>query len=85
MSPDEKLKLEYPCTWIYKIIGSDVIAMQKAVEEIISDRTCKISPSRSSRTAKYHCLNVELSIESESQRITLYETLKSHPAIKIVL
>jgi uncharacterized protein len=86
--PDDKKRkaqLEYPCAWIYKIIGPDVDEMRRAVAEIICDRACKISHSRSSETAKYHCLNVELSVESESHRTALYEALKAHRAIKMVL
>ena len=87
MPDDEKRKvqLEYPCPWVYKIIGSDVGEMKRAVAEIIRDRTYKVSPSRSSAEAKYHCLNVELSVESESHRTDLYEALKAHRAVKIVL
>jgi uncharacterized protein len=86
--PDDKKRkvhLEYPCPWIYKIIGPDIDEMQRAVAEIIRDRACKVSHSRSSETAKYHCLNVELSVESESHRTALYEALKAHRAVKLVL
>jgi putative lipoic acid-binding regulatory protein len=85
---DEKkqnLQLEYPCPWVYKIIGQDKDEMQSAVAEIIRECKYKISDSRSSETAKYHCLNVELTVESESQRTALYEALKSHPAVKMIL
>jgi putative lipoic acid-binding regulatory protein len=81
----QKLQLEYPCPWVYKVIGPDKDKMQSAVAEIIWDCKYKISHSRSSETAKYHCLNVELTIESESQRTALYEALKAHPAVKMVL
>jgi len=81
----QKLQLEYPCPWVYKIIGPDKDEMQGAVAKIIRDCKYKTSPSRSSETAKYHCLNVELTVESESQRTALYEALKAHPAVKMVL
>jgi len=87
MPDDEKRKvqLKYPCPWVYKIIGSDADEMRRAVSEIIRDRSFKVSLSRSSDKAKYHCLNVELSVESESHRTALYEALKAHRAIKLVL
>jgi len=81
----KKLQLTYPCVWIYKIIGTNREEMRSAVLEIIQDRTCSISLSRSSENAKYHCLNVEVTVESESHRQTIYESLKSHWAIKIIL
>ena len=87
MPDDEKRKvqLEYPCPWVYKIIGPDADEMQRAVAEIIRDRAYKVSHSRSSEKAKYHCLNVELSVESESHRTILHEALKAHQTIKLVL
>jgi putative lipoic acid-binding regulatory protein len=87
MPDDEKRKvqLEYPCPWVYKIIGPDADEMQRAIAEIIRDRAYKVSHSRSSEGAKYHCLNVELSVESESHRTTLFEALKAHRAVKLVL
>ena len=81
----QKLKLTYPCPWVYKIIGPNADEMRRAVAEIIRDRPCKISVSRSSSSEKYHCLNVELSVESESHRTALYEELKKNPAVKLVL
>jgi len=80
-----KLHLEYPCTWIYKIIGTDQDEMQSAVTEIIRDRPCKISFLRRSEKARYISLNVELTVESESHRMDLYHALKAHRAIKVVL
>jgi uncharacterized protein len=80
-----KLQLEYPCPWVYKIIGDDENEMRRAVAEIICDRAYKITHSRDSTTDKYHCLNIELSVESESHRTTIYEAMKVHRAVKIVL
>lgn len=82
---EKKLQLEYPCAWIYKMIGTDENEMRRAVDEIIQDRTCLITFSRSSRSNSYRCLNVEVMVESESHRQTLYESLKAHRAIKIIL
>lgn len=82
---EQKLHLEYPCLWIYKVIGMDQDAMKSAITEIIQDRPCRISLSRQSETAKYISLNVELTVESESHRTALYEALKEHRSIKLVL
>ena len=81
----DKLRLEYPCPWIYKIIGTDQDEMRRAVSEIVQDRPCKISFSHQSETARYISLNVELIVESEAHRIELYLALKAHRAIRLVL
>ncbi|HCS78013.1 MAG TPA: hypothetical protein DIW05_10150, partial [Syntrophaceae bacterium] len=39
----QNLRLEYPCSWIYKVIGADQDEMQSAVHDIIRDRPCRIS------------------------------------------
>jgi len=82
---EKKVQLSYPCRWVYKIIGPDADEMKRAVAEIIRDSEYELSLSRSSKTAKYHSLNVELSLDSEEQRLTLYDALKSHRAVKLVL
>lgn len=82
---EKKLELKYPCAWTYKIIGADPGEMKSAVGEIVQDRACSITHSRSSESAKYHCLNVETTVESESHRKMIYEALKAHKAIKMVL
>jgi putative lipoic acid-binding regulatory protein len=82
---ERNLQLKYPCDWIYKIIGADQNDMKSAVSEIIQDRTCSITLSRSSEKSKYHCLNVETTVDSESHRKIIYEALKAHKAIKMIL
>ncbi|HOE22632.1 MAG TPA: DUF493 domain-containing protein [Smithellaceae bacterium] len=81
----QKLRLDYPCSWTYKIIGRNPDDMQSAVHEVVRDRSCRVSLSRQSATAKYVCLHIELTVESESHRLDLYEKLKTHPAIDVIL
>lgn len=86
--PDDKetkVQVEYPCLWIYKIIGFDADEMKLAVAETIRDRSYKISLSHSSESGKYHSLNVELSVESESHRTAIYDAFRIHRAVKLVL
>jgi uncharacterized protein len=80
-----KTRIDYPCSWVYKVIGEDQQKVRQAIGEIIQERRCVISRSNSSNSGKYHCLNVELVVQTEEVRNGLYQTLKSHPAIKMVL
>jgi len=59
--------------------------MEKAIGEIIRGCRCTITPSHTSRTGKYHCLNVEMQVDDEEHRTGVYERLQGHPAIKVVL
>jgi hypothetical protein len=80
-----KAEIDYPCCWLYKVIGEDQQEIRQAIASIIEERRCVITLSNSSRSGKYHCLNVELVVQTEEVRNGLYQTLKSHPAIKMVL
>jgi len=80
-----KAQVEYPCQWLYKVIGFDQEKLHQALLEIISNSSSEISLSNSSRTGKYHCLNCEVTVQSEEERNSIYLALKAHPLVKIVL
>ena len=80
-----KIQIEYPCQWLFKVIGSDPEQLHSALLELITDPPCTISYSNSSSTGRYHCLNLETTVRSEEERNAIYMTLKAHPLVKIVL
>ena len=80
-----KVKLDYPCQWLYKVIGIEEEQLRKAIAEIIPDTPCEINLSKSSSSGKYLCLNVELTVQSEEERNSIYESLKAHQHVKVVL
>jgi len=77
--------LAYPCPWLYKIIGYNQEELQQAAAAIIGRRPCTISRSNSSKTGKYHCLNIEVEVTSEKNRNAIYQAFKQHPQVKMVL
>ncbi len=81
----EKLQLEYPCEWLYKLIGADEKAIRAAITKTINDRSHTISNSNKSSKGKYKSLNLSLTVESDEDRTGLFHALKKHPAIKMVL
>jgi putative lipoic acid-binding regulatory protein len=88
MSPkkgDEQPEIEYPCTWVYKVIGQDCTLLKDIITATCSPTEVSISHSQTSSKGKYHSLNAELIVTSEEVRLSIYETLKSDPAVKIVL
>ena len=82
---DKKSAIEYPCTWQYKIIGPDQDQLRAVIAETVLDRDHTVSYSNSSSGGKYHCLNLEMQVESDEERISVFMTLKNHPAVKMVL
>jgi putative lipoic acid-binding regulatory protein len=80
-----KAKIDYPCQWLYKVIGSDQEKLLQAINQTVQRTSCSITPSNSSRTGKYLCLNLEITVDNEEERNLVYKTLKEHPHVKIVL
>jgi putative lipoic acid-binding regulatory protein len=82
---DQKLELEYPCDWRYKIVGAEREALEQAVRDVIHEREHKLTHSNKSRTGKYVSMNLDLLVHNEDERQFIYEALKAHQNIKMVL
>lgn len=80
-----KPKVEYPCRWIFKVIGADRDRVRQAIVEVVQECPCEIRYSRSSARGKYHSYSLEMTLYSDDQRLSIYESLMKHPAIRIVL
>ena len=81
----EKLELDYPCQWLYKIIGQEEDALLCAIKEIFADTEHCLNHSNTSSSGKYISYNVELTVQNEESRNFFYMALKEHPAIKMVM
>jgi putative lipoic acid-binding regulatory protein len=81
----EKLSLEYPCSWSYKVVGFERAGIEIAVMEIFSERHYTLNPSKTSKGGKYISMNLELLVHNEDERTYFYETLKAHQHVKMVL
>jgi len=77
--------IDYPCLWSYQIIGADEDDLHRAAAEIIQDRSYRMALSRSSEKGKYQSFQLDVVVESEGHRLAVYEALRAHPAVKIVL
>lgn len=81
----EKPEIEYPCDWVYKVIGEDPEVMKELIITACAPAEVEIAHSHTSSKGKYHSLNASLVLEDEEQRLQIYELLKNHPAVKVVL
>jgi len=82
---EKKVVLEYPCNWCYKVIASERAALEQAVRDVIDEREHTLSPSNKSKTGKYTSMNLDILVHNEDDRTFIYEALKHHQAIKMVL
>jgi uncharacterized protein len=81
----EKLVLEYPCNWCYKVIGYEQNAIHTAIKEIILEKPHTLTLSNTSQSGKYISMNLDLVIGNDEEREFIYEALKNHQHIKMVL
>ncbi len=81
----EKLELEYPCNWAYKLIASEKKALEAAIHDVILEREHTLTHSKNSKSGKYVSMNLNLLVHNEDDRNFIYEALKAHNNIKMVL
>jgi len=82
---DEKLKLQYPCNWSYKLIATEVKALKNAISEVIDEREHDLTHSKNSKGGKYISMNLDMLVHNEDDRNFIFEALKKHQDIKMVL
>jgi putative lipoic acid-binding regulatory protein len=82
---DQKLELEYPCDWRYKVIGEERAKLEAAIHSVILEREHKLEHSNASKSGKYVSLNLDLLVQNEEERQFIYEALKAHQDVKMVL
>ncbi len=81
----DKPSIKYPCSWVYKIIGSNEEALKKAVSAIIGNKNVVVTSSKRSSGGKYVSLNVEVLVLDEDSRQQYYQHFKNHTAVKVVM
>ena len=81
----QKVQLDYPTTWTYKLISLDKELIKKVVHEVIEAREHKLSHSNASKTGKFVSMNLDLLVHNEDDRNFIFQALKAHQDIKMVL
>jgi uncharacterized protein len=84
-SDKNKPEIEYPCTWGYKVIGSDVDEILSAVQDSALGLDYSVTPSNVSKTGKYFSFNIEMEVPNEVVRDLVFENLQKNDSIKFVL
>lgn len=77
--------ISYPCRWRYTVIGGDWEAIRLAVIEVVGAADHSFIASRSSEHGRYCSGHLELTVETEEHRTSIFHSLRSHPAVKIVM
>jgi putative lipoic acid-binding regulatory protein len=84
-SNSEKPNIDYPCDWNYKVIGTNVDEMIKAIEIAVAGMVHEINSSNVSSKGNYFSLNLKVFVTSEAIRDIIFSKLNSNEFIKMVL
>lgn len=82
---EEKADITYPCEWGYRIIGTDKESMKSCVSSLVKEKEYSLKESNQSSSGKYTSLILSLIVESEEERVSLFNALKADEQIKMVL
>ncbi len=77
--------IEYPCIWIYKIIGQEETVLRDAVKSCMVNKDYTLTMSKSSSGGKYLSFSLEVNVTDECERNDLFACLKNHPAVNYIL
>lgn len=80
-----KLELDYPCSWVYKVVVLETVNIKKVVKEVVSQREHSVKESNVSKKGKYKSYSLELLVHNDDDRKSIYEDLGNHLEIKMVL
>ena len=80
-----KPKIDYPCPWLFKVIGFDRQEIEQVIAEIVGGIPFTVTTSNASSGGRYQSVNLEMEVTSEENRDSIYQNLAAHSAIKVVL
>lgn len=81
----EKPEIIYPCNWSYRIVGSSEEEIREALLSILKDKFYALELSNTSGKGTYVSMKLTAEVASEAERVTLFETIKALPFVKMVL
>ncbi|MBZ0182603.1 MAG: DUF493 domain-containing protein [Melioribacteraceae bacterium] len=82
---NKKPNIEYPCKWTFKVIGNDLEKMIAAMEEVSTGFEYEITSSNISKKGNYFSMNLIVLLNSDTERISIYNLLSERPCIKYIL
>ncbi len=78
-------EIQYPCEWVYTIIGKDPESMKEAADRAITPGSYKADESRVSRSGKYTSMKIRCTVRNEQERKGYFNALQSSSSIRFIL
>lgn len=73
-----KPKIDYPCTWQYKVILEKGVDAKELFSKILTDINYDFKPSNESKGKKYLSFFLSCKVASEKERLDIFDILKKH-------
>ncbi|MDC7233642.1 MAG: DUF493 domain-containing protein [Spirochaetales bacterium] len=83
MNQKDKKKINYPCSWSFRVIGLNQADMERDVKIIMAQREHSLKPSN--KKGKYLSLNLSMTVGSEAERNSVFNAIKNCDSITMVL
>jgi len=80
-----KPDISYPCLWEYKVIGEDQQILTEIILEACAPADPEIKLSKISSGGRYYSLNATLTVKDEEMRLSIFNRIQKHPAVKMVI
>lgn len=77
--------LEYPRLWEYRVIGQSAERLREIIAQVLGEQEHTIEPGNTSRGGKYVSLNVAVTVRDEAHRNEIFQGLRGHAEVKLVL
>ncbi|MCK5367825.1 MAG: DUF493 domain-containing protein [Cyclobacteriaceae bacterium] len=77
--------INYPCKWSYKVIGSDQAFLAEEILNKLKHIKFEINLSNQSSQGTYVSFKIEAYVNSENERIDIFNVLKDIPTVKFVI
>jgi len=84
-STQRKPDITYPCTWEYKVIGTDEEKLKAVILAACVPTVPTISLSNVSSKGTYYSLNASLVVEDEEMRLRIFSHIENSPDVKLVI
>jgi putative lipoic acid-binding regulatory protein len=81
----EKPIITYPCSWSYRVIGTDKELMLKKIPEKLGTIKHTVSAGNQSAKGKYTSLNIDAVVHDEKERLSVLSLLQSIETVKMVI
>lgn len=84
-SKNQEIVLEYPCDWKYSVVVGKDADIDEILKPILENRIFKLKPSKTSKDGTYISYSLGVLVHNDEDRVCLYENIRSHESVKIVL